>query len=126
MKFKLLFIVIAMLLLCGCGTILTEGEVYDKQFIESHSEVTAFPATVPSVNAATGQITTDVKTVPHICYYSDAYAIYIRAFRDNEWVTAVYYVPEDVYNSVNIGDTFKYEEGRDRTTIPHSTPVRIG
>lgn len=122
MKFKLLFIVIAMLLLCGCGTKLTEGEVYAKQFIEAHSDVGS--VRLSFWNPATK--VNKIFTVPRTYYYPDAYAIHIRAIQDNEWVTAVYYVPEDVYNSVSVGDTFKYEKGRDSMTMPYSISAQIG
>lgn len=121
MKFKLLFIVIAMLLLCGCGTNLTEGEVYAKQFIEAHSDVGS--VMIPLMNPTTG--VNQIIRIPRTYYYPDTYAIHIRAIQDNEWVTAIYYVPKDVYNSVSVGDTFKYEKGRDSMTMPYSASAQI-
>lgn len=121
MKMKQLFAAtIGLLMLCGCGgsladdTTLTEGEVYGKRFVEAHSETKLLP-----LIQTNGKITTTT-IIPYNRYYPDTYEIYIRDYQDGEWLRAVYYVPEDVYNIVNVGDMFEYVVGRDLTERPYT------
>ena len=59
---------------------------------------------------------------PYGYYYSDSYEIDIRDYNEEEkeYVTATYYVTEEVYNQCEIGSIFKYEKGRDFNEIPHT------
>lgn len=110
-----LFVFLAlMLFLCGNEERLTEGEIYDKNFSAAHSQV----LTLPTVHL-NGK-TTYTTTMPYIRYYPDTYSVSIRAFQDGEWVKETYYVPEEVYNEVQIGDIFEYKEGRDLEEAPYT------
>ena len=51
----------------------------------------------------------------HCRHYPDQYEICIKAVQDDEWITATYYVTEEVYSTVDVGDYFRYEKDRDRT-----------
>lgn len=95
-------------------TRLTEGEVYDKSFTAAHSQTLMLPM-VHSIGKTT--LTT---MMPYIRNYPDTYSISIRDFQDGEWITATYYVSEDVYNDVEIGDIFKYDEDRDLEEAPYT------
>lgn len=101
-------------LLSVSETRLTEGEVYDKSFTAAHSQTLMLPM-VHSIGKTT--LTT---MMPYIRNYPDTYSISIRDFQDGEWITATYYVSEDVYNDVEIGDIFKYDEDRDLEEAPYT------
>lgn len=103
-----------MLFLCGNEERLTEGEVYDKNFTAAHSQV----LTLPTVHS-NGK-TTYTTMMPYIRYYPDTYSVSIRAFQDGEWVKETYYVPEEVYKELEIGDMFQYDADRDLEEAPYT------
>lgn len=115
-KIILLALCLIMLLsLCGCLDKITEGEVYEKEYREAHTSLMMLPLVVSNGKTTTTTI------VPYIVYYPDRYVIHIRAFVDNEWVTEDFYVSEEVYNSINIGDMFVFDEDRgDLTEEPYT------
>lgn len=83
---------------------ITEGEVINKNFTPAHSETSMLPI-----------VTTDGKNistiiVPYVYHYSDTYKITIRDYIDNEEQTETYRVTKEVYDSVDIGDEFIYNE----------------
>lgn len=67
-----------MILLCGCGKKLIEGEVYEKNFTEAHSQVLMLPLV-----HSNGK-TTYTTLIPYILYYPDTYSICIRDFQDDK------------------------------------------
>lgn len=111
---RLLAVSVSLMMLCGCGKKLTEGEVYEKNFTEAHSQVLMLPL----VHSTGKSMYTTM--IPYIRYYPDTYSIGIRDFQDDKWVTETYYVSEEVYNEVEIGDMFKYEKGRDFEEAPYT------
>lgn len=115
-KIILLALCLIMLLsLCGCSDKITEGEVYEKEYREAHTSLMMLPLVMSNGKTTTTTI------VPYIVYYPDRYVIHIRAFVDNEWVTEDFYVSEEVYNSINIGDMFVFDEDRgDLTEEPYT------
>ena len=98
---RLLAVSVSLMMLCGCGKKITEGEVYEKNFTEAHSQVLMLPL----VHSNGKSMYTTM--IPYIRYYPDTYSIGIRDFQDDKWVTETYYVSEEVYNEVEIGDMFK-------------------
>lgn len=104
----------ALLLLSGCGQKLTEGEVYDKTFTPAHDELLMLP--VVHTNGKTSYTT----IMPILRHYPDTYEIFIRDFKDGEWVTAKYYVSESVYDATEIGAIFKYDKDRDWQEAPYT------
>lgn len=50
--------------------------------------------------------------VPYFVHYPDRYVINIKSFQDGEWVTEDFYVSKDVYENINVGDMFEYDEER--------------
>lgn len=105
---KILLILALCLLLCGCGNKITYGEVYDKEFRAAHSTVRVIPIT--RYNGKTHR----VRMIPFIHRYPDRYVIFIKAFNeeDGKWITEDYYVSKDLYEHINIGDMFEYDESR--------------
>lgn len=84
---------------------ITSGEVIDKEFTPAHSNTRMVPVT--TFNGKTSRTI----LVPYAYHYSDNWEITIRDYNEekNE-LTATYRVTEDVYNSVDIGDEFVYQE----------------
>lgn len=114
---KIILIVIILLiavLLVGCSQEISDGEVYNKEFKEAHTQIVMIPTTMYN-----GKTSTTIM-IPYTYYYPDRYIIYIKKFEDNEWKTADYYVTKEIYETINIGDQFEYVEGRDLTDEPYT------
>lgn len=111
---SLIIILIIVISLSGCSVKITEGEVYDKEYKEAHKKVMIIPIT--TYNGKTSSI----HMIPYVYNYPDRYIIRIKKFIDNNWKQAEYYVPKEVYDSINVGDQFEYVEGRDLTEEPYT------
>lgn len=85
---------------------LTEGEVYEKEFIPAHSQMMIIPIIISN-----GKTTTTIM-MPYMYHYLDSWVIRIKDFQDEKWVTEDFYVSKDVYDAVTIGSEFKYEPNR--------------
>ncbi len=98
----------ALLILAGCAgdNKLREGEIYDKGFTEAYTQTSLLP-----ISPYNGKTVSTI-LVPHTIYHPDSWYVDIKAFNEEEqkWVTARYWVDESVYNSVNIGEQFQYDE----------------
>lgn len=105
---------VAVVVLAGCGKQLTEGEVYEKQFIPAHTQRMVIPHRIYN-----GKTSTTI-LIPYIRYYPDTWKVYIKAFQDDEWKTTSYCVPEDTYNQVQIGQVFEYDVERDLKEAPYT------
>ena len=94
------------ILLSGCQNSITQGEVIEKEFTPSHTEVMLVP--LVHSNGKTSYTT----LVPFIYSYSDSWKITIQSYdkETGENSTATYRVTENVYNSVEIGSEFIYDE----------------
>ena len=97
--------IILIVSLCGCSAI-TEGEVYEKEYREAHTQIMMMP-----LNISNGK-TSSVIMVPYFVRYPERYVIFIKAYQDKKWVTEDFYVSKEVYDAVNIGDMFLYDEDR--------------
>ena len=106
---KLIVALICLLLvasLCGCSNTITEGEVYEKEYREEYTTVMMLPLVISNGK------TTSTIMVPYFIRYPDRYVIFIKAYQDDEWKTEDFYVSKEVYDSINIGDMFLYDEER--------------
>jgi hypothetical protein len=121
-KYLVLFLTFALLFsICGCGHKLTEGEVYDKEFKEARTQVMVVP--IVHSNGKSTYIT----TIPYVYYYPDRWIIRIREPNgDGTYVTDEYYTTKEVYDSVNIGDTFSYDPDRDFENEPYTRERQEG
>lgn len=99
---SLIFVII----LSGCGPAITSGEVYDKEFIPAHSEVQYMSTVIFDGK------TMRTALIPYAFHYGDRYVIYIKAFDGENWQTEDFFVPAEVYNALQIGDVFVYDESR--------------
>lgn len=92
--------------LCGCSNVITEGEVYEKEYREEYTAVVMLPWVISNGKSSTKTM------IPYIVRYPDRYVIFIKAYQDEEWKTEDFYVSKEVYDSINIGDMFLYDEKR--------------
>ena len=115
-KCLVLFLVFLLLIsLCSCGHKLTKGEVYDKEFMPASTRVMMIP-----VVSSNGKTTTTT-IIPYVYYYPDRWLIKIREPNgDGTYITDEYYTSKEVYDSVNIGDTFSYDPDRDFENEPYT------
>ena len=107
--------VLLMFLLCSCGHKLTEGEVYGKEFMPARTQVVLIPFV-----RSNGKTTTTT-IIPYVYRYPDRWLIKIREPKgDGTYITDEYYTSKEVYDSVNIGDTFSYDPDRDYENEPYT------
>ena len=117
----LLMCLIILTSLSGCADKITEGEVYEKEYREEQTVTVMYPLVISNGK------TNKTMIVPYYVHYPDRYVIHIKAFVDEEWVTEDYYVSEEVYDSINIGDMFIYDESRgDLTDEPYTKERSVG
>lgn len=101
--------------LSACSPKITSGEVYDKEYREAFVTVSVYP-----VVTYNGKTSTTIM-VPYTVYYPERWVVFIKSFEDGEWITEDFYVSETVYNSINLGDMFEYDENRgDLTDEPYT------
>ena len=114
-KICIAILLVFVLFLSACSPKITSGEVYDKEYREDFVTVSFYP--VVTYNGKT--LTTTI--VPYTVYYPERWVIFIKSFEDGEWITEDFYVSETMYNSINIGDMFEYDENRgDLTDEPYT------
>lgn len=59
--------------------------------------------------------------IPYTVYYDDRYVLHIKAFDGETWLTEDFYVPKEVYDTIQVGDMFEYDESRgDLTDDPYT------
>ena len=92
--------------LCGCSSVIIEGEVYEKEYREAYTQVMVLPLVISNGK------TTSTIMIPYFVHYPDRYVIFIKAYQDEEWKTEDFYVSKEVYDSIKIGDMFLYDEER--------------
>ena len=105
-KICIALLLVLILFLSACSPKITSGEVYDKEHRDAFVTVFFYP--VVTYNGKTST----TKMVPYTVYYPERWVIFIKSFEDGEWLTEDFYVSETVYNSINIGDMFEYDENR--------------
>lgn len=115
---KIISIILCLIIivsLCGCSDKITEGEVYKKEYKEACTSVMTYPVII-----STGKTMSTI-IVPYTVYYPERYVIHIKAFVNDEWVTEDFYVSKEVYDSINVGDMFVFDNGRgDLEDEPHT------
>ena len=115
MKKAIFVLFMCFIFLTGCNKKITEGEIYEKEFLPEETQVVILP-----------MVHTDGKTsyttyIPMTYYYPDRWRISIKSIEKNEdgdYDTADYYTTEEVYNDCNVGDMFSYDEDRDYDEEP--------
>lgn len=110
MKKCIAVLLTSFVLLTGCSSKITEGEIYKKEYQPEETIMIMTP--MIHTNGKSSYTT----YIPMFYHYPDRWCIWIKATEKNveeEYDTAKYYTTEEVYESCDIGDLFSYEEGRD-------------
>ena len=102
----LMVLITCLSVFCSCGNKITEGEVHEKEYREEFTTIMSFPLVISNGKTTTTTI------IPYVVHYPERYVIHIKAFQDGEWVTEDFYVSKDVYDTINVGDMFEYDEER--------------
>lgn len=58
--------------------------------------------------------------MPYVVSYPDRWLVKIKKYNGEKWLYSEYYTSKEVYQSLNIGDEFKYISGRDLLEEPYS------
>ena len=100
---------------CGCGNMITHGEVYEKEHREAFTTVMMLPLTIYTGKTSTTTI------IPYVVHYPERYVILIKDFDGENWVTEDFYVIKEVFDQIHIGDMFEYNKSRgDLTNEPYT------
>ena len=98
-----LSIILVFGLLVSCSKLINEGDIYEKEFKPEYTTVSVLPMTISN-----GKTVTTIM-VPYTIHYPDRWVIYIKA-----------YVSKEVYDSVNIGDRFVFDESMGTRSEPYT------
>lgn len=109
MSRKIIFAALTLFLifsLCGCSGKITSGEVVEKWYTPAHTETRLVPLTIYNGKTST------IIMIPYVYHYNDTWNIKIQAWDESEkeMQTAIYRVPEEVYNAVSVGGQFEYKK----------------
>lgn len=92
--------------LCKCTPAITEGEVYKKEYREEETELRWIPGVISNGK------TFDTQMQPYFVHKPERFVIFIKAEVDGEQVTEDFYVSKEVYEAVEVGYMFLYDEER--------------
>ena len=109
---SLLFINLAF---TSCNKI-TKGEIYDKKIINEHSDFMMIPIT--HTNGKSVYTT----MIPIYRYYPKQWVVYIKKYNEDkkDWETADYYVSENCYKNLKIGDYFEYDSENMKSELTYT------
>lgn len=117
---KIVFAILASLILAfefsGCSGGIKEGTVYRKSFVEKHTETIM----IPIVHSTRESCSTTI--VPMIRTYPNEWIISIKKYNSasSEWETKNFYVKEEIYKKVEIGDYYILKEKDGTTDEPYT------
>lgn len=111
-----LSIILVFGLLVSCSKLINEGDIYEKEFKPEYTTVSVSPMTVSN-----GKTVTTIM-VPYTIHYPDRWVIYIKAYDEEacKWINEDFYVSEEVYDSVDIGDYFVFDEDMGTRDEPYT------
>lgn len=111
-SFFVIPLIICMLFQTSCTKKIEQGEIYDKEFKAKHTQTTFIPIT-------SGESTI---LMPYYNHYPDQWILHIQDYdsEKEKFVTESYYVSEDVFDSVSIGDWISFKDV-DGSTFEPST-----
>ena len=117
-KISILLVGILMLMfLTGCKAERFEGEVCELEFKEEYTTTRVMTITVFNGK------TSSVIVVPYVFHYPDRWRVKVREYdEENRQITYhECYVTEEVFNSLEIGDWFVYDESYCFANEPYTT-----
>ncbi|QIA28629.1 hypothetical protein [Phage f2b1] len=110
------------LLLGACSPDITEGTVYNKRYHPEEFYVMMMP-----IVTSDGKTTTTTM-IPMYIYNPETWEIDIKKYskKEKKYLTEDYYVDRAVYDSVNVGTYFKFEEEMGDTDRPQEEREATG
>lgn len=110
---KLILLIVSVLLLVGCNPKVTYGEVINKEHNEAWRQLVIIP-----IHISNGE-TSNTIMMPYWIFHEENWKIEIRGKDKNgNLATETYYITEDLYNEIHIGDMYEYREEIDTTEEP--------
>ena len=105
---------LCIMLLSGCSKGITDGEVYNKEFVPEKSWVQMIPIVHYNGKYSWTQM------VPIWHHHPDEYIIRIRKYNEsnNRYKTNRFYTDKDTFDKCGIGDWFEYNSERDLIDEP--------
>lgn len=110
-----------MVLFVGCAEV-SEGDVYSKEFKPAYMTTIIVPMVISNGETSTTYF------IPYIYRYPDRWVISIKKYNEKkqEFDTAEFYVSEEVYDQVNIGDYFIFDEDMGSREEPYTKERQEG
>ena len=106
-KIKTVFLLgVLLFVLSACGNKITEGKVYEKEFIPAHSETVLVPMIIPCRKSVTTVMRPQTTRKP------DTWYIKIESTEpeeDGNTKKSTYSVSEDIFNQYEVGDIYSHE-----------------
>lgn len=102
-----IFAVILSVSLCGCGNEITEGVVYEKEFVPAHTETTLMPIVITTGKTITTTFIPQTHDIPdkwYICIRSK------EADEEGNYQKSKYSVSEEIFNQYEVGDFYSHEK----------------
>lgn len=103
----MILVLILSAMFSGCGNKITEGQIYEKEFVPAHTEIVLIPMAFP------GGKTVKTRLMPQIRSYSDTWYIRIQSTEvdeDGKREKAEYSVTEEIFNQYEVGDFYSHEK----------------
>lgn len=94
----------------------SEGEVYQKEFRPAYTTTVWTPITTSN-----GENSTTV-LFPFTYNYPDRWVVFIKAYNSEKdsWDTEDYYISQEVYDHISVGDYFVYDREFHLREEPHT------
>lgn len=118
MKKIILAVLASLILICfsGCSKGIAEGTVYKREFVAEHTETIIIP-----IVHSTGK-TCYTTMMPVIRMYPDEWVISVKKYNSDssEWETKDFYVSQQVYDKVEVGDYYVFNKKDGTTDEPYT------
>lgn len=111
-----ILLIVAVIAMALAPPTITEGEVYKKEFRTEITSVSFMPMTT------TVGKTTITTLIPYSYRYPNRWVIFIRAWSEDEqtYLTEDFFVDENHYNQINIGDWITFADGEGSNNEPYT------
>lgn len=116
---KIVFAILAsLILICfsGCSKGTAEGTVYKREFVAEHTETIIIP-----IVHSTGK-TSYTTMMPVIHIYPDEWIVSVKKYNKDlsKWETKDFYVSQQVYDKVEVGDYYVFNKKDGTTDEPYT------
>lgn len=116
---KIVFAILAsLILICfsGCSKGIAEGTIYKREFVAEHTETIIIP-----IVHSTGE-TCYTTMIPVIRMYPDEWIVSVKKYNKDlsEWETKDFYVSQQVYDKVEVGDYYVFNKKDGTTDEPYT------